>query len=112
LRNSLGFSAGSASAHIPLRGSAALLTDIEASGRFGFWGVEVDADGARQNPVVVAFELVPNLAPSGVPFALGFALPYVVGADGTTPSFGFFVHLLYESEREQEFARVGPKTSN
>jgi hypothetical protein len=106
LRNSLGFSAGGSIVHTPLRGSAALLADIEPSGRFGFWGVEVEADGARRNPFVVALDLVPNLAPSGFPLALGFVLPYVVGAGGTTPSYGFFVRLFYESEREQEYARA------
>jgi hypothetical protein len=109
LRNSLGFSAGGMNAHLPVRGSAALLTDIDRSGRYGFWGVEMEADGARTSPVTVALDLVPNLAPSGLPFALGFVLPFVVGADARTPSYGFFVRLFYESEREQAYTRQAHK---
>jgi hypothetical protein len=107
LRDSVGVAAGGASAHLPLRGSAAFLIDLEPSGRFGFWGVEVEADGARPNPVVVALDLVPNLTPSGLPFAVGFVLPYSVGADGHAPSYGFFLRLLIESGRERDYAEAG-----
>lgn len=107
LRNSVGVSTRGSSAQISLRVSAALLTDFEPTGRLGFWGVEVEADGARSNPVVVALDLVPDLAPAGLPFALGFALPYSVGANGTAPSYGFFVRLFIESARESAYARTG-----
>jgi hypothetical protein len=107
LRNSLGVSAGGQAAHVPVRGSAAVFTDFEPSGRVGFWGIEVEADGARPNPVVVALDLVPNLIPAGLPFSLGFVLPYSVAADGKTPSYGFFVRLFVESERESTYARTG-----
>jgi hypothetical protein len=107
LRNSVGVSAGGPSAHVPLRGSAAVLTDLEPSGRFGFWGIEVEADGARAHPVVLAIDLVPTLTPAGLPFSLGFVLPYSVGAPGTAPSYGFFLRLFIESEREQSYARTG-----
>jgi hypothetical protein len=107
LRSSVGVAAGGTSAHAPLRGSAAVLVDLEPSGRFGFWGVEAEADGARPNPVVVALDLVPNLTPAGLPFAVGFVLPYSVGADGHAPSYGFFVRLFIESGREREYAKTG-----
>jgi hypothetical protein len=106
LRDSIGVAAGGTSAHAPLRGSAAFLMDLERSGRFGFWGVEVEADGARPNPVVVALDLVPNLTPAGLPFAIGFVLPYSVGADGHAPSYGFFLRILIESGRERDYVEA------
>jgi hypothetical protein len=103
LRNSLGVSAGAVGAHVPIHGSAALLTEIEPSGTCGFWGVEVEADGARPNPVLVALELVPSLLPAGLPFSLGFVLIYSVAADPSAPSYGFMVRLFVESERERDY---------
>jgi hypothetical protein len=108
LRDSFGVSAGGAGAHVPLRGSVAILTGFESTGRFGFWGIEVEADGARTNPVVMALELVPDLVPAGLPFALGFVLPYSVAADARVPSYGFFVRLFVESAREVAYARGEP----
>jgi hypothetical protein len=108
LRNSLGFSAGGTSAHAPIRGSAVVLTDFESGGRFGFWGVEVEADGARANPFLVALDVVPNLTPVGLPFALGFVLPYSIGAAGSLPSYGLLVRIYVESQREQDYARPEP----
>jgi hypothetical protein len=105
LRDALGFSAGGSNVSLPLRGSAAFLVDIEPSGRFGFWGVEIEADGARPDPFIVALEFVPSLIPAGLPFSVGFTLPYVVDADSRTPSYGFFVRLFFESAREQEYDR-------
>ncbi len=108
LRDSFGVSAGGVGAHVPIRGSMAILTGFESTGRFGFWGVEVEADGARTNPVVVALDLVPDLVPAGLPFALGFVLPYSVAADARVPSYGFFVRLFIESAREAAYARGEP----
>jgi hypothetical protein len=88
---------------IPLRGSLALLAPFEESGRFGFWGVEIDADGSRRAPVVAAVEIVPNFEPAGLPLRLGLALPWTVGAAADQPSVGIFVRLFYESAREIEF---------
>jgi hypothetical protein len=107
LRNSVGVSMGGSSAHVPLRASAALLTGFEPTGRLGFWGVEIEADGARPHPVVVALDLMPDLVPAGLPFALGFVLPYSMGADGKAPSYGLFVRLFIESARESTYARTG-----
>ena len=107
-RSSVGVSAGGPSAHVPLRGSAALFTGFEPTMRLGFWGIEIEADGARANPAVVALDLVPSLLPARVPFSLGFVLPYSVGADGKAPSYGFLVRLFIESERERQYASGGP----
>lgn len=108
LRSSVGVSAGGPSAHVPFRGSAAVFTGFEPSMRSGFWGVEVEADGARANPAVVALDLVPSLLPAKIPFSIGFVLPYSVGADGKAPSYGFLVRLFIESERERDYGRGGP----
>jgi hypothetical protein len=105
LRWGVGVGAFGDAVHIPLRGSVALLTPFESSGRFGFWGVELDADGARTAPAVVALNLVPNLVPSGLPFRVGLALPWAIGEQGDRPSLGVFVRVFYESAREVEFAR-------
>jgi hypothetical protein len=104
LRWSGGVGAGGDAYHVPLRGSAAVLAPFEGSGRFGFWGVEVDADGARSKPVVVALDVVPNFAPAGLPFRMGLVLPWVVGEVGDRPSVGLFFRVFYESEREIAFA--------
>jgi hypothetical protein len=103
LRDSLGVSAGGRAAHVPLQGSVGLFTGFEPTMHAGFWGVEVEADGARPNPVVVALDLVPSLLPAGVPLALGLSLPYSLGAEGTAPAYGLLVRLFFESEREREF---------
>jgi len=108
LRNSLGVSVGGEGAHLPLRGSVAILRGFEPTSRYGFWGIEVEADGARTSPVVVALDLVPDLVPAGLPFALGFVLPYSVAADARVPSYGFFVRLFVESAREAAYARGEP----
>ena len=100
LRNSLGVSLGGDAAHVPLRASAAILTPFESSGRSGFFGVEVEADGARVHPVVLSFEAKPSLIPLGLPFSVALALPFSIGAEAREPSYGFFVRLLFESERE------------
>ncbi|HEX8789871.1 MAG TPA: hypothetical protein VF765_02895 [Polyangiaceae bacterium] len=89
--------------HSPARASLAVLAPFEGTGRFGFWGFEVDADGGRESPAVVAFELVPHLEPLGIPLGIGFALPMVVDAPEDRPSFGFYLRVFYESAREIEF---------
>jgi hypothetical protein len=108
LRSSIGVSVGGPSPHVPLRGSAAVFTGFEPTMRLGFWGIEIEADGARANPAVVALDLVPSLLPAKVPFSLGFVLPYSVGAEGKAPSYGFLVRLFIESERERKYGSGGP----
>ncbi len=103
LRWSGGVGAFGASGRVPLRGSVAALLPFESSGRFGFWGVELDADGARPNPLVAALDVVPNLEPAGLPLRLGLALPWFVGSEGDRPALGILLRVFYESAREIEF---------
>jgi hypothetical protein len=105
LRGSVGVGVGGASAGLPLRGGAALLLPIDPSGRFGFCGLEVDVDGARPAPAVIALNVVPNFVPAGIPVRVGLALPWVPGEQDTRPSFGIYLRVFYESAREIEFAR-------
>jgi hypothetical protein len=104
LRWGIGVGAFGDAVHAPLRGSVAVLTPFERSGRFGFWGLELDADGARTAPAVAALNIEPNLVPAGIPFRIGLALPWAIGERDERPSLGIFLRLFYESEREVEFA--------
>jgi hypothetical protein len=104
LRWGAGYGGFGDAVHLPLRGSVAVLAPFESSGRFGFWGVEVDADGARTAPVVAALNVVPNFAPGGLPFRIGLALPWAIGEEDRRPSVGLFLRVFYESSREIEFA--------
>lgn len=103
-RPSLGVGAFGSSGRAGLRASLAVLLPFEDSGRFGFWGVEVDADGGRSTPVLAALDLVPNLTPAGLPLRIGLALPVTVGAGAQEPSVGIYLRLFYESDREIAFA--------
>jgi hypothetical protein len=105
VRWGLGVGAFGEPAHAPLRASLALLAPFEGSGRFGFWGVEFDADGARPAPFVAAVNIVPNIVPAGVPLRVGLALPWSIGERDDRPSLGVFVRVFYEAAREIEFAR-------
>jgi hypothetical protein len=108
LRGSAGVGAFGAIAHVPLRASFAALFPFGASGRFGFWGLEVDCDGARQAPFVAALDLVPDVIPAKVlPLRIGLAVPWAIGERDDRPSLGIFVRIFYESERETAFARGG-----
>ena len=107
LRGGVGLGAFGDAEHVPLRGSLAALTPFDSSGRFGFWGVEIDVDGARGAPFVAAVNIEPNLVPVGVPFRLGLALPWTIGEREDRPSLGMFLRLFYESAREIEFAEHG-----
>jgi hypothetical protein len=101
-----GFGAFGDAEHLPLRGSIAVLTSFDGGGRFGFFGVELDADGARTAPFVAAINIEPNLVPAGIPLRLGLALPWAINERDDRPSMGFFVRIFYESSREIEFARA------
>lgn len=110
VRSGLGVGAGGSSAHAPVRASLALLTNFEASGRFGFWGIELDADAARDDPFVLALNIVPDLTPTGLPFRVGLALPWnLVGISSAEPGLGIFVRVFFVSGRESEFGRGPPK---
>lgn len=108
LRWSAGVGAFGDAAHVPLRASLAGLFPFEDSGRFGFWGLELDVDGARRAPVVAALDIVPNFEPTGLPLRLGLGLPWVVGEQGDRPSVGLFLRVFYESQREIDFAAPRP----
>jgi hypothetical protein len=103
LRPGVGVGAFGTADHSPLRGSLAALLPFEGTGRIGFWGFELDADGGRPRPLVAAFEIVPNLEPLGIPLRIGFALPVSVGAPSDQPSVGLYLRIFYESAREIEF---------
>jgi hypothetical protein len=111
LRGSAGVGVLGPSEHVPLRGSLAGMFPFEESGRYGYWGVELDADGARDAPLVVALDLVPNFEPAGLPLLLGLALPWTVGEREDRPSLGLFFRVIYESSREIEFASPHARTS-
>lgn len=104
LRWSAGVGAFGDAQHLPLRGSLAALLPFEESGRFGFWGIELDGDGARGAPFVAAIDVVPNLEPTGLPLRIGLALPWNIGERDDRPSLGIFLRVFYESAREIEFA--------
>jgi hypothetical protein len=105
LRNSVGVSIGRGPAHVPLRGSAVLLTAFGGSQSNGFWGFEAIADGAKVAPFTVALDAVPDLTALGLPFRVGLVGSYSIGAPATTPSWGVFIRLFVESAREVEFDR-------
>jgi hypothetical protein len=104
LRGSAGYGFGHDPAHVPARGSFAVLAPFEQGGRLGFWGFEADVDGARARPVVCAIDIVTSLASLGLPLRLGLAVPWVVGERSRTPSLGLMVRLFFESDRENAFS--------
>lgn len=106
LRATVGGEAGGAFAHAPAHTDAALLWDVDAEGSFGFLGLEARTDWARAAPLVLAPEVVANLAPLGLPFTLSTALPMNLWSDPRQPSFGVFVRLLLLSGREFEYGRA------
>jgi hypothetical protein len=109
LRATVGAEAGRAPAHAPLHTDVALLTGFVREERFGFFALEARVDWARQTPFVLAPEIVADATPLAVPLRLGVALPWNVGASGTTPSYGLFVRLMLLTSREAEYGRTGGK---
>jgi hypothetical protein len=95
VRATLGAEASGAFAHAPLHTDLALLTGIVRNERYGFLAFELRADWARQDPFVLAPEVVADTSPVGIPFRLGVALPVNVGVDGSHASYGFFVRLQW-----------------
>jgi hypothetical protein len=84
-RATVGGEAGAAFAHAPLHTDFALLTGLLSEERFGFVAVEARADWAREAPLVLAPEYVADTTPIGLPFRLGVAFPFNVGADREPP---------------------------
>ncbi len=95
IRATVGAEAGGAFAHAPLHTDLALLAEIVPEERFGFVGLEVRADWAREAPVVLAPEVVTDAAPLGLPFRLGVALPVNLGVESRRSSYGLFVRFLW-----------------
>ncbi len=108
LRSFVGAGAGRVGAHVPARGGLALLAPLGPSDRFGFFGVEVEADGARRAPFVVALDVTSSLMPVGVPVRLGFALPWVIGARADEPALGLMFRLIVEPGREFHLSQGSP----
>ncbi len=108
VRGAVGWGVGGVGEHAPVRSKLALLTDLGPSHRFGFWGIELDADGARRAPFVVALDVVPDLTPLGLPFQFGVALPWTIGAHSDEPSLGLMFRLIFESEREARYGKSVP----
>jgi hypothetical protein len=105
LRASVGGQAGGPAAYAPVRASAGVFLPFGGSEVFGFWGVELDVDAARASPMIAALNLVPRLSRLGLPFKVGVAVPWAIGASATEPSLGLLVRLFVESESENEYGR-------
>jgi hypothetical protein len=100
VRASVGTEAGGTPAHAPLRLQAALLHPLTRDVRFGFVGLEIDADGGRPQPAIVAPNVWADMTPIGLPFRIGVAIPVVVGAPDTVPATGIYLRLLLLTSRE------------
>ena len=72
----IGLDAGGTIAHPPVWGGIGLLYALGDGDRLGF----VD------------------LAPSGLPPRFGFALPFVLGADASQPSYGIYLRVMFRTE--------------
>lgn len=101
LRATAGAEAFGSFAHAPLHTDLALLTGFLKNEQYGFMGLELRADWARQAPLVIAPEFVADGAPVGLPLRLSVALPFNVGARATSESFGVLLRLTLTTERER-----------
>jgi hypothetical protein len=103
---------GPAGDRVGLRAGAALLTSFGAGERFGYTGVELEADSARRRPFVVAPNVVADAAPLGLPFRLGVALPWIVGAGPCEPRLGVYLRLIFETELGEHEGPVRPRSED
>jgi hypothetical protein len=94
LRPAAGIEAGGSPAHAPLWGGVGLLYALGEGGRYGFAGVELDADLARRVPLVVAPNLMADTSTLHLPFRVGVAVPWVIGASDTQPSIGVYLRVM------------------
>ena len=106
LRPGIGFGAGDPVTPIALRAAFALLAPLAPDPRYGFFGVELDADWGRTSPYSVAANLVADCTSVGLPLRLGMAVPWTPGAAAAAPSVGVFFRVFYVSEAEQAFGRA------
>lgn len=108
LRGGLGVGIGDTAARSPpLRMSIAALTGFTETARYGFLGLELDADGARRAPFIVAPNVVADCTSVGLPFRVAFGVPLSLGARETEPSLGIYLRLFFVTERELEYGRTG-----
>lgn len=105
-RGTLGVEAFGPIAHAPLHTDLAVLTGFLPDEQYGFFGLDVRADWARPQPLVVAPEFVADISRLGIPLRLSAALPYNVGARVTAESFGILLRLTLLSERETTVRRL------
>jgi hypothetical protein len=103
VRGSVGTEAGGTPAHAPLRLQLALMHPVTDDLRFGFLGIEADADFARQTPLVIAPNVWADVTPIGIPGRIGVGLPILVGAPENYPSTGVYIRLLILTSREAGF---------
>jgi hypothetical protein len=108
LRTSAGVEAGAAPAHAPIRFQAALLHQFASEIRFGFFGLEVDADLGRPNPVVLAPNIWADVTSVGLPVRIGIGIPLGVGAPETAPAAGVYLRLLILTSREANLEKQAP----
>ncbi len=100
LRAGAGLGVGSGSARrVPLRSGLAVLLGIGPAGRFGFAGVEVDADWARRTPLLLAPQLVVDAKTLGMPALLGLALLLRLDPESHEPRLGFLLRVMVEIDR-------------
>jgi hypothetical protein len=97
-------------AHAPIDLEASMLTGLDRDARLGFFGLEGEVDFARIAPVMLAPDLVANLASFDLPFEVGVAVPWFVGSPTRRANIGVLLRLFYMSEREVAFgtAPVAP----
>ena len=100
IRPGAGAEVGATPAHLPLWLGIGVLYQLGDAGRYGFVGMELDADAGRETPFIVAPNFMVDVKPVGLPVRLGFAVPYVVGADKREPSLGFYLRLLVRTEMD------------
>ena len=103
LRSSIGTEAGGTPAHAPIRFQAALMYPFTSDMRFGFVGLEMDADWGRPNPVVVAPNVWADMTLFGLPVRIGVGIPVAVGALDTLPATGGYLRLVILTSREASF---------
>jgi hypothetical protein len=95
VRATVGAEAGGPWVHAPLHTDLAILTGLSRDERFGFVALEVRADWARRAPVMLAPEVMADVAPLGLPLRVGIALPVNVGAEPTAASYGFLFRIMW-----------------
>jgi hypothetical protein len=58
----------------------------------------MDADAGRSTPFVVAPNFLVDTQSISLPFRVGIAIPWVVGAPATEPLIGLYLRVLVRTE--------------